>query len=199
MKTHSVYDLSGINNWTKEDEAAKRKNYKGEVAEKKTDAFSIYDATTFPVLISNPTNDNVANRNLMLAQFEKLTKVELDLLVNKAKEEFSMMINCPRWKRTHSRCMYPAITTMLVELQMKMRQADSTEVTQLVIDKWSETVEKVYDAYQREWVETSGACDRVVEAKRDKKMTWVCAFSGFPSLVQMSRKLWSFQFSRKQC
>jgi hypothetical protein len=67
MKTHSVYDLSGINNWTKEDEAAKRKKYKGEVAEKKTDAFSIYDATTFPVLISNPTNDNVANRDLMLA------------------------------------------------------------------------------------------------------------------------------------
>jgi hypothetical protein len=44
--------------------------------------------------------------------------------------------------------MYPAITTMLVELQMKMRQADPTKVTRLVIDKWSETFEKVYDAYQ---------------------------------------------------
>jgi hypothetical protein len=141
----------------------------------------------------------IANRGLMLAQFEKLTKEELDILVNKANEKFSMMVNCPRCKRTHSKCMYPANTTMLVELQMKMRQADPTKVTQLVIEKWPETFEKVYDAYQREWVETSGACDRVVEAKRDNKMTWVCAFSGFPSLVQMSRKLWSFQFSRKQC
>jgi hypothetical protein len=148
MKTHSVYDLSGINNWTKEDEAAKRKKDKGEVAEEKTDAFYIYDPTMFPVLISSPSNDNVANRDLMLAQFEKLTKEELDLLVNKANEEFSMMVNCPRCKRTHSKCMYPAITTMLVELQMKMRQADPTKVTRLVIDKWSETFEKVYDAYQ---------------------------------------------------
>ena len=102
----------------------------------------------FPVLISSPSNDNVANRNLMLAQFEKLTKEELDLLVNKSNEEFSMMVNCPRCKRTHSKCMYPAITTMLVELQMKMRQADPTKVTRLVIDKWWGTFEKVYDAYQ---------------------------------------------------
>lgn len=110
----------------------------------------------------------------MNALLEKLMKEELERLVNTAVENFDQVyLNCDGCKQTHLKCMTPAITSMLVDMHMEMRQADPAKVAQWVADDWMRTFEKVNVAYHREFAEGGGACDKIVEAKRELKETWI--------------------------
>lgn len=173
MATHSVYDLSGINNWTPEDDEAKKREEQGLAPEKKPDPFAFYNLSRFPITVIGDAKDNEANRKLMLAELEKLLKKELQRLVNDATEYFTQMLNCTRCERAHLRCMTHPITTMLVKLQIEMRQMDPMKVTQPMVDCWMKTFENVKYAYWVEHKESEGVCDKLVDVHREPKETWV--------------------------
>jgi hypothetical protein len=148
---------------------AKKNKDIGEVAQDKLDDFSTYDPTTPPVLTSHPTKGNKVNHKLMLAKLESFMKEELALLVNKANMEFFKMTNCLRCTQAHSKCIYSVLTAMFVELQIKIRYPYPMKVTPLMVDKSAEAFEEVYNAYQRQWIETGDACHRIVGNKLDVK------------------------------
>jgi hypothetical protein len=173
LKERSIYDVSEIKNrWRPEDENNDKE------AEKKVELIAIYDPFKFPVTNSNASNnckDNAENRASMRVLLEKLMKEELERLVITAVENFDQAyLNCDRCKQTHLKCMTPAITSMFVDMHMEMRQADPANVTQWMADSWMRTFEKVNVAYHVEFADGGGACDKIVEAKRELKETWVC-------------------------
>lgn len=134
----------------------------------------------------------------MNALLEKLMKEELERLVNTAVENFDQVyLNCDRCKQTHLKCMTPAITSMLVDMHMEMRQADPAKVTQWVADDWMRTFEKVNVAYHREFAEGGGACDKIVEAKRELKETWVCTLFCVTSFARKALQLRYIYFARR--
>jgi hypothetical protein len=120
----------------------------------------------------------------MKAQLEKLMKEELDHLVNTAVENFDKIyLNCDMCKQTHLKCMTPTITSMLVDMHMEMRQADPAKVTQWMADSWMRIFEKVNVGYDREFTQSGGACDKIVDVKRELKETWVCTHFMSPSFT----------------
>jgi hypothetical protein len=173
LKERSIYDVSEIkNHWRPEDENNDKE------AKRKAELIAIYDLSKFPFTNSNASNnckDNAENRVGMKALLEKLMKEELERLVNTAVETFDQVyLGCDRCKQTHLKCMTPAITSMFVAMHMEMRQADPANVTQSMADSWMRTFEKVKVEYHREFAQGEGACDKIVEAKRELKETWVC-------------------------
>jgi hypothetical protein len=178
--TRSLYNLSNINNWTEEDEDAKNKREKSGAIKKMIDPFSIYDPTTFPIHVSIAEKDSDANRKIMLAELEKLLKCELESLVNGAIKGFTdKFLTCHTCKRTHSKCMTPTITMIFVDLHLEMRRADPMRVTKGMVDGWLKTLENVSSSYQRELVESGGACDKIVAVKRKVEKTWVRIVADF--------------------
>ena len=173
LKERSIYDVSEIKDrWRPEDETNDKE------VKKNGGLIAIYDPSKFPVTNSNASNnckDNAENRAGMKVLLEKLMKEELERLVNTAVENFDQAyLNCDRCKQTHLKCMTPAITSMFVDMHMEMRQADPANVTQWMADSWMSTFEKVKVAYRGEFADGGGACDKIVEAKRELKETWVC-------------------------
>jgi hypothetical protein len=173
MATHSIYDLSEISTWTPEDEDAKKREVQGLEPKKKIDLFFFYNVSRFPVTVIGDENDNEANRKLMLAELKKLLKEEHQRFVNGATKVFTNKLNCHKCERAHSKCMTHPITTLLVELQIEMRQMDPMNITQTIVENWTKTFEKVHNEYMMEYKESQGICDKLVAVRHEPKETWV--------------------------
>ncbi len=184
LKERSIYNVSEIWNHWRPDEAEKN----DKVVKKKEELIAIYDRSKFHVTNSNPSNncnDTAENRAGMKALLEKLMREELERLINTAVENFDQVyLNCDMCKQTHLKCMAPAITSMLVDMHMEMRQADPAKVTQRMADDWMRRFERVNVAYHAEFAEGGGACDKIVEAKCELKETWVCSLFYVTSLAR---------------